>query len=312
MTHSWSPRLLACALVLAAGCKGDSASEGAARDGSEARPLLVMLIPSETGSSSVLDDYGPLFGAITRVDGIHFKLSMGDSYNAVVEGMVAGHVDVAFFGPTTFQEARKRGAAELLALEETGGESTYFAAIFHRADSGLTKVADLRGKSVALGDPKSTSSFTVPVAMLVGAGLDPARDLSKIVMAGSHSAALEQLEAGHVDAAGASINAYDKVVAAGAVDGKKVVVLAKSEPIPSPPIAMRAALPAELKTRLRKAFHGIHAAEGVTKEMILGYGGKKVDRYNAEVDPAVFDRAAKLLSVTDELMNEIIEKAGQR
>jgi phosphonate transport system substrate-binding protein len=307
---------VACAAMAGAvACGRDGASAGAAagRDGTEGRPLVVMLIPSETGSRSVLDDYGPLFGAITRVDGFHFKLAMGDSYNAVVEGMAAGHIDVAFFGPSAFDDARRRGAAELLAVEETSGESIYYAGIFHRADSGMTKLADLKGKSLALGDPKSTSSFNAPIAMLLAAGIDRPRDLSKILMAGSHSASLEQLEAGHVDAAGASINAYDKVVASGAIDSNRVVLLAKSEPIPAPPIAMRAALPAELKDRLRKAFHGIHQADGVTPEMILGYGGKKVDRYNSEFDPAVFDRAMeKLALVTGELVNEIIDKAAQR
>jgi phosphonate transport system substrate-binding protein len=324
MSHSWSARRLAlvasaalAAIGPAAGCsKGDGgggSGDSAGRDGSEGKPLVVMLIPSETGSRSVLDDYGPLFGAITRVDGIHFKLAMGDSYNAVVEGMVAGHIDVAFFGPVVFDEARRRGAAELLAVEETGGKSIYYAGIYHRKDSGLTRLTDLRGKSLALGDPKSASSFVVQVSMLLEAGIDPARDLGKILMAGSHSASLEELEAGHVDAAAASINAYDKAVEAGAIDGSKVVLLAKSGPIPSPPIAMRAGLPPEIKDRLRKAFDGIHKAKGVTKEMILGYGGKQVDRYNARFDPVEFDRAMKgLASVTDEVVNEIIQKASQR
>jgi phosphonate transport system substrate-binding protein len=317
MTRSFSIQLLACAAiagVAVSGCKDESAAGGAGdgRDGSAARPLVVMLIPSETGSKSVLDDYGPLFGAIERVHGIHFKLAMGDTYNAVVEGMVAGHIDVAFFGPVSFMEAKGRGAAELLAVEETGGKSIYHAGIFHRKDSGMKTLTDLRGKSLALGDPKSASSFNVQVAMLVAAGIDPPRDLARIAMAGSHSASLEELEAGHVDAAAASINAYDKAVEAGAIDPGKVALLVKSEAIPSPPIAVRTGVPAAIKEKLRKAFHTIHQAKGVTKEMILGYGGKQVDRYNAEVDASMFERAAAQLTVSEELMNEIIQKAGQR
>jgi phosphonate transport system substrate-binding protein len=283
------------------------------RDGSREQPLVVMLIPSETGSSSVLDDYTPLFRAITRIHGIHFDLKMGDSYNAVVEGMAAGHVDVAFFGPVTFDEARRRGAAELLAVEQTGGASVYHAAWFHRADSGMTGLADLKGKAVALGDPKSASSFQYPVAMLLAAGIDPVRDLGKIIMASSHSASLEQLEAGQVAAAAASINAYDKMVEAGALDDKAVVLLARSDAIPSPPIAMRTGLPAKVKAALRTAFDSIHQAEGVTPEMILGYGGKKVDRYAVDFDVQVFDDAMKKLAqVTPEVEGEIIDKAGQR
>jgi phosphonate transport system substrate-binding protein len=310
----FAPALFALALFALAvtpGCGKSGSASG--RDGSQERPLTVMLIPSETGSSSVLDDYAPLFAAVTRNQGLHFDIRMGDSYNAVVEGMVAGHIDVAFFGMVTFDEARRRGAAELLAVEETGGSSVYYAGIFHRVDSGMTRLADLRGKSLALGDPKSTSSFVCPLAMLIAAGIDPPRDLSKIAMAGSHSASLEQVEAGHVDAAAASLNAYDKLVQAGALDDKLVVLLAKSDPIPSPPLAMNTRLPAPIKARLRQGFHHIHDAEGVTPEMLLGYGGKRVDRYNAEFDPALFDAAmAKLARVDDELESEIIDKAGAR
>lgn len=303
----FSLTLAACTLLACGASRADGD-----RDGSQGKPLVVMLIPSETGSESVLDDYAPLFKAVTRAHGIHFSLRMGNSYNAVVEGMVAGHIDIAFFGTVTFDEAKRRGAAELLAVEERSGESVYHAGFYHRVDSGIQGIADLRGRSLALGDPKSTSSFNVPLAMLVDAGIDPPRDLAKIIMAGSHSASLEQVEAGHVDAAAASLNAYDKMVAAGSLDSQKVVLLARSFAIPSPPLAMRKALPEDLRTRLRGAFNQLHRTDGVTAEMLLGYGGKRVDRYNADFDPALYDQSMeKLAKVTPELVSEIIDKAGQ-
>lgn len=304
--------LVSCLAISASGCS-KSDSRGSGRDGSKSKPLVVMLVPSETGSRSVMEDYAPLFDAITRTHDIYFDMKMGDSYNAVVEGMVVGHLDIAFFGPVTFDEAKRRGGAELLAVEETKGSSIYYSGIYHLKESGMKGLGDLKGKAVAVGDPKSTSSFRYPIAMLVAAKLDPPRDLSKIIMAGSHSASLEQLEAGHVDAAAASLNAFDKVVQAGAIDGQKMTLLAKSDPIPSPPLAMNTRLSAELKSKLRQAFHTVHQAEGVTAEMLLGYGGKKVDRYNAEFDPAIFDQAMGTLgAVTEELTSEIIDKAGQR
>lgn len=303
---------LTLALIWGASACGGAGASGQ-RDGSRERPLVVMLIPSETGSESVQDDYAPLFAAVTRARGIHFDLRMGNSYNAVVEGMVAGHIDIAFCGTVTFAEIKRRGAAELLAVEERAGQSVYHAGLFHRLDSGITGIADARGKSLALGDPKSTSSFNVPLAMLVDAGVDPPRDLVKILMAGSHSASLGQVEAGHVDLAAASVNAYDKMVAAGSLNPQKVGLLVKSFAIPSPPLAVRKSLAAKLKQDLRDAFHKLHETEGVNAEMMLGYGGKKVDRYNAEFDPAIYDQAMdKLARVTPELVNELIDKAGQR
>jgi phosphonate transport system substrate-binding protein len=78
-------------------------------------------------------------------------------------------------------------------------------------------------------------------------------------------------------------------------------------------MAMRAGLADAVKQALRTAFGSIHQAEGVTPEMILGYGGKKVDRYNTEFDVKVLDEAMKRLSqVTPEVEGEIMDKAGQR
>ena len=300
--------LLWMLIVWATACSKNSSN----RDGSEGKPLVVMLLPSETGSKNALDDYTPLFDAITRVNGIHFDLKMGDSYNAVVEGIAVGHIDLSFFGAVTFDAIQRRGAGELLAIEQTGGSSVYYAGIFHRKDSGMTGLADLKGKSIALGDPKSTSSFRVPLAELIKAGIDPVRDVGRIVMAGSHTASLEQLEAGHVAGAGAAINAYNKVVEAGAISGQNVVLLARSDPIPSPMLIARSALSTEVKDRLRSAFGAIHRAEGVQAEMLLGYGGKKIDRFNIEFDPQIYDHfMRKLNTVTEELIDEIIEKAGK-
>ncbi|MCG8421803.1 MAG: phosphate/phosphite/phosphonate ABC transporter substrate-binding protein [Proteobacteria bacterium] len=307
---------LICVLFLfGVGCsKGSSdGASGAKRDGSKEKPLVVMLHPSETGSSSIMDDYAPLLNAVTRVYGIHFDLKMGDSYNGVHEGMIAGHVDMTWSGAVPFEELRSKGAGELLATQEKNGTSEYWGGIFHRKDSGMGKLTDLKGKSIALGDPKSTSSFNAPLAELIKAGLDPVRDLQKIVMAGSHSGSLEQLEAGHVAGCGASINAYEKLIKSGAINRDVVGVLHKFGPLPAPAIVMSTKLPAELKAKLKTAFGGIDKAEGVTSEMLLGYGGKKVDRYNVDYDPKKYaDFMATIKVVNEELINEVIDKAGQR
>ena len=47
--------------------------------------------------------------------------------------------------------------------------------------------------------------------------------------------------------------------------------------------------------------------------MIRGYGGKKVDRYDADFAEAEFDRAmAKLEKVTDDLKAEMLRKAAEK
>lgn len=283
-------------------------------DGSAGRPLRVMLVPADGGTEEgTLADFEPVFRAITDKYKLNFEIRIGQSYNTVVEAMANELVDIAFFGAVSFQIAKDRGVAELLAVEERKGKSAYFAGVFCRTDSGLENLQQLRGKTVSFGDVNSTSSFNYPVAMLMAAGVDPARDLDELILAGSHANSLQALANGKVDAACASLDSYEKAVTAGSLDPSKLKMLQKSMPIPSPPLAMHVNLPAETKERLRDAFRHIHEQPGVTPESLRGYGGKIVDRYNAEFPEEQFDKAmAPLSAVTKEVKDAMVRKAAER
>jgi len=283
-------------------------------DGSAQRPLRVMLIPADGGTEDgTIADFQPIFNAVTRTTGIHFNIRVGQSYGAVVEAMSTGLVDVAFFGPISYLQARKRGGAELLAVAVTGGEAVYYAGIFVPRDSPLKTLEDLKGKSVAFGDVNSTSSFTYQVAQMLQAGMDPARDLGRVRMAGSHANSLAALTSGQVDAACLSFDSYIKAVESGSVDPSTIRVLVKSDPIPNPPIAMHPGLDADLRQKLRTAFNTIHEADGVTPDMIRGYGGRRVDRYDGFFSEEIFAKAGEALSaVTDDIKGAMLRRASER
>lgn len=277
-------------------------------------PLRVVLIPADGGTESgTLHDYGPLFEAVGTLIGREFILRVGQNYGAVVEAMAAGQADIAFFGPASYLEARRRGAAELLAVAVENGASIYYAGIFVSRHSPAKNLTDLRGCSVAFGDVNSTSSFLYPVAMLLAAGLDPARDLGPVRLTGSHAQALTALAAGRVDAAAASFDSFQKAVREGAVDPKRVRLLARSEAIPYPPLALHPALSAATKTALRQAFRDVHRHPGIQAGMIRGYGGKQVERYDTDITDELFDRAAaQIAQVNDALKTALMRKAADR
>jgi len=283
-------------------------------DGSKEHPLRVLLIPADGGTESgTKADYLPVFNAITRTTGLQFDLKVGQSYGAVVEGMCNQLAEIAFFGPVAYVQAHQRGCAQLLAVGVEKGESVYYAGMFTKADSPIAAVKDVKGRRMAFGDVNSASSFTFQVAMLLDAGLDPVRDLAAIRMTGSHASSLAALTQGQVDVASLSFDSYEKAVKQGAVDAKQIKVIAKSIPIPYPPLALNAKLPEALKTQLKSAFAGVHKAPGVTPDMIRGYGGKKVDAFDTTFSEAEFNVAAeKLALLTDELKGRILKKAAER
>lgn len=279
--------------------------------GSKDDPLRVMMVPADTGGADITEDYKPVFDAIAKTYGIHFDLKAGSSYAAVVKGLCEEQADLAWYGAVTFGQAHDLCDAELLAVDVKKGESVYFSGIYTARDGGLNDLKDLKGKSLAVGSVSSTSSFNFPMAMIINADVDPAKDLSKVVLAGSHTNSIAALKEGRVDAAAASFNSWEKAVNKGIIDPSKFKVLAKSEPIPNPPMAMNRKLPAELKAKLREAFNNIH--KHVSPEKIRGYGGKKVDRYDANYpEEKMLAVLKKLSKVTDELKREIVEKAGKR
>lgn len=284
------------------------------RDGSASQPMRVMLVPADGGTEDgTKADFAPLFGAVTRATGIHFDVRVGQSYSAVVEAMCARVAEIAWFGAVSFLEAAKRGCAELLAVDVLNGQSVYYSGIFVRADFAGHDLASLRGRSLALGDVMSTSSFTYPVAMMLRAGLDPSKDLARVRLTGSHANALAALRDGLVDAAGASFDSFEKAVRAGALDGTRFRVLAKSEPIPNPPLALHPALPEESKRRLRVAFDTVHLSEGINRQQIRGYGGKRVDRYDASVTLADLRPALETIALVDDRVREaMIRRAAER
>jgi phosphonate transport system substrate-binding protein len=285
-----------------------------AAPGDQSQPLRVVLVPADGGTEDgTKADFQPVFNAVSKLTGLNFELRVGQSYAAVVEALCSGSADIAFVGPVTYVQAHDRGCADLLAVAVEKGQSIYYAGLFTKASAPIRTIKDLKGKRVAFGDVNSTSSFVFPMTMIMDAGLDPIRDLGAIRLTGSHANSLAALVQGQVDVAALSFDSFDKAVREHAVDPSTIRVVARSIAIPYPPIVMNAHLSPALKAKLKSAFGAVASAPGVSPDMIRGYGGAKVDRYDSAFPAARFDIAAtKMAKLTDALKGEILQKASQR
>lgn len=299
-------RLVFLASVLLTGCSGAGEES--------THPLRVALIPADGGTEDgTRADYEPVFEFVEKATSLTFEISVGQSYNAVVEAMCSGAADIAFLGPVTYLQARHRGCAELLAVGVDDGVSVYYAGIFAQARGDIRSIEDLEGRSIALGDVNSTSSFVFPLAMILDAGIDPIRDLGAIRLTGSHANSLASLVQGQVDAAAASFDSFEKAVRQNAIDPREVRAIGRSAEIPFPPLVMRRQLPEALKTELRAAFASVHRMDGMRPGMLRGYAGRQIDRYEVAFDPTKFDVTAAVMARVDkDLKAAIVEQAGAR
>lgn len=301
-------RMLAIAALAAlAACSGT-------QENVSTRQLDVLLIPADGGTESgTRADYQPLFDAVGNTADRHFDLKVAQSYGAVVEAMCNGTADIAFVGPVTYLQAKERGCAELLAVAVEDGQSIYYAGLFARNDSPIKTLVDVRGKSVAFGDVNSTSSFIIPITMLMEAGIDPVKDLGALRLTGTHANSLAALIEGRVDVAALSFDSYEKAVRSGIPGARDLRVVARSEAIPYPPLIMNSRLPDDLKQELRQAFKNIENSPDIQPEMIRGYGGAQVDGYDTQFSSELFDSVArKMARLSDELKGEILKKSSER
>ena len=279
-------------------------------DGTKDNPFNVLLVPADGGTEEgTISDFKPIFNALSLATNYSFNIIVGQSYSAVVEGICSGLADFAWFGPVTYLQAKDKGCVELLAVEVRKGSSVYYSGIFtNNSNLSINNLNDLYGKKVAFGDINSTSSFVFPMAMLVESGINPIKDLSKSQLTGSHANSLKALQAGIVDAAAASFNSYEKAVRQGSIIANEFKIIAKSDPIPNPPLAMSVNLPKIVKDTIRYEISQLHNNPNIKEGMLRGYGGKKVDYYDTSItDKDMLPALKKMVLIDNDFKKAILE-----
>ncbi len=215
----------------------------------------VGLVPNQN-PEEVQAEYEPLGDYLEEKLGRKVELSVPTSYNAVVEAMASGNLDLAYFGGLTYVQARERADVKPLVTEINPhtGDTTYRSLIVVPADSPVREVKDLRGKTFAFGSVSSTSGSLYPSIMLDKAGIDYRTDLQEVIYTGGHDATAQAVANGRVDAGGLEDRIFYDLRDEGIIEEDSVRVVAESEPIEGYPWVVRDALPEEDKQALAEAY----------------------------------------------------------
>ncbi|MFE2560769.1 phosphate/phosphite/phosphonate ABC transporter substrate-binding protein [Streptomyces sp. NPDC059352] len=181
------------------------------------------------------------------------ELTVTEDYSAEVLAMQNRKLDIGIFGPLGYVFAEKRAGAEAVASfgDANGKLSSYTAGIWVAKDSPVTSIEQLKGRTLALGSPGSTSGDALPRKALMDAGL--AKDDIKINYAGGHPEALLALKNGAVDAAEINSQQLGSATDAGTFDPDEFRRVWSSDPIPNDPITVRGDHSPEFKKAVRDA-----------------------------------------------------------
>ena len=229
--------------------------------------LTFAMIPTEE-SVAELKLYQPVTDRLAKLTGKKIEFFMPTSYASVVEGLLSHFVDVAVLGPYTYVIANSKDPSiEVFAtyakkpgyLQEEG--PGYRGVLISKKGSKFTTIESLRGATLGLTDPGSTSGNLLPrvvFSKVIGQDLD--KYFGKVAYTGSHELSTVAVMQGKVDAAFVASHRFDNVVEKGESSLDGVNILWKSNPIPQDPFVYRNTLCADIKRNIANTFLGLKDA----------------------------------------------------
>ncbi len=202
------------------------------------KTLRVGFVPAED-AQQVMQNAQPIVEILRQRLGMEIQPFVATDYTGVVEALRVHKLDVAFLAPASYVLAKNEADIKVILKSERKGIPFYYAAIITRADSGIEKLDDLRGKTFAFGDALSTTGNVFPRKMFREHGIEPVRDFRQILYSGGHDATVLAVLNGKVDAGATYANSPDSQDTAwmrylkNPADVKLIRAIAFSEPIPA-------------------------------------------------------------------------------
>jgi phosphate/phosphite/phosphonate ABC transporter binding protein len=235
--------LVLCSAVSAG--DAETAQNGLAPQAPDAPPL-VFIIPPVENVSVMYEKFLPLKDHLEKALSRKIVLKVAQNHQEAVESIGTGRAHLAYFDPSTYCEAKHRYGVFPLAKPVMGGSPTYTSVIVARTDSPIRKIVEAKGKRLALGNLRSSSSSLIPTVMFKEVGIT-LKDFSAVdYLEQEDRIALSVLTKRH-DLGGLSERVARKYLD----DGLRIIKT--SEPIPQYALCACSCLSVEMRGAIRQA-----------------------------------------------------------
>lgn len=211
--------------------------------------------------------------------GVETKLFAPADYNGVIQGLLGGTLDMAWLGASGYAATYLQdpeAVEPVLVKTNLDGSYSYHSIGFARADSGITSIEDMEGRTFGFGDPNSTSGFLIPSVEIPNefdVTMDSGDFFGDVVFTGGHEQTIVAVYNGDIDAGvtwadglgdwedGYNSGALRRAVDAGLVDMNEMVQIWMSKPIPEGPVVLRSALPQDVKDQMVELMANLHETD---------------------------------------------------
>lgn len=197
------------------------------------KPVLVGAVAYDPRVVTIWD----IIQAFFLAEGCPMDYVLYTNYEMLQDALVRGDVDIAWNSPLAWLDACRRtgGACRAIAMRDTDRDRVSHLLV--RADSGIATLADLRGKTIAVGALDSPQATLIPLNLLQRAGVGGLTVRRHDILVGKHGdhvggelAALTDLIEGRADACATLDLNWDNWSKSGTADPGKIRVLATTDP----------------------------------------------------------------------------------
>jgi phosphonate transport system substrate-binding protein len=156
----------ACGRVLLTALLASWTTAACAREG-----LLVLGVFPRHNYTETQEMFRPLAKYLSEALGREVRLETARDYETFWSGVAARRYDIVHLSQSQYVAAQLSHGYRVILKNEEFGESTLASVIVVRADSGITRLDQLKGRTVMFGgDRSATMSYLVPREMLAGRG----------------------------------------------------------------------------------------------------------------------------------------------
>jgi phosphonate transport system substrate-binding protein len=240
-------------------------------------PLIMGVFPRRNAAETTRL-FTPMADYLGAQLGRSVKLVTAKDFESFWQGVMERRYDIVHYNQ--YHYIRSAQSYQVIAHIEELGKSTIAGVLYVRKDSGITELAQLRGRTVLFGGGEDAMiSYITNRFLMLQAGLK--KDEFKSLFAVNPPNSIIALHSRQADAAGAGDGVLDLPLIRKAINTDELVALAASAPLLHLPIAVKRTMPAKLRTAIQStlvSLKGSEAGKQVLKSAMMTDMGKAEDK----------------------------------
>jgi len=243
-----------------------------------AEEALVLGVFPRLNASETTTRYAPLAEHLGKRLGRAVTLVTSKDFQSFWQGVEEQRYDIVQYNQ--YHYIRSARIYQVIAHNREFGRSTVAGVLYVRKDSGITSLAQLRGRTVLFGGGEDAMmSYIAPVYMMLQAGVK--KDDFKSQFAVNPMNSVIGVFRRQADAAGSGDGALEQPVLKSAIHPDDLTVLAVSEELLHLPWAVKRTMPAQLREAIQSSLVELEASEAgrkILKSAVLTGIGKAEDK----------------------------------